>query len=402
MTRRTGPAPRRRAPRVSAAPLVLSAALLVAAASVPRPLPAQESGVVAVADEAAGGVSVLDMSCWGVAARLHVDGRVTQVAPAPGTLRAYVAHDRPAAAGIGGLSGGDGSRRSGNGSPGADGEGSVTVLSMEERRAVRRFDLGRTGTVTDVWGGHEGGRLWVATERDGRVLTLASGTGELLMEWTIGRTSHQSGAVSRDDRYLFVTNREAGTLTVIDRVTVAANTVELDSGVGAVAVGRGGEAWVADRDGDRLWVVEPKSGRVLAEFPSGGSGPVQLVARPGAHEMWVLHGGGGGVQVFDTYRREKAGAVTLPGSPRALRFSPDGERALVTVPGRELVVTVDAAQRAVASTVRVPLSPGALAWASCPDGRCGLDASRRRPGPAGLPGGHWSDADLVGDLWCGD
>lgn len=374
-----------------------AAAALAALLALPDAARAQETGVVAAADESSGVVSVLDTSCWGVAARLRVDGRVHQVAPAHRALRAYVAHSGPA--------GGPGSGRNGaspsNPGRAASGRGAVTVLDLDDRRAVRRFDLGRTGDVTDVWAGHEGSRIWVATERDGRVLTLQARTGELLMEWTIGRTSPQSGTVSRDDRYLFVTNREAGTLTVIDRVTVAANTVDLDRGVGAVAVGRGGEVWAADRDGDRLWVVERRSGEVLAEFPSGGSEPVQLASRPGVHEMWAVHRDGGGIQIFDTYRRERVGSVPLPGSPRTLRFSEDGERALVSVPDRGMVVTVDAVEREVVSTARVPLRPGALAWASCPEGRCGPDPARWREGPAGLPGGYWSDAELVGDLWCG-
>lgn len=377
--------------------------MLVALALVltlPVALPAQESGVVAAADVASGDVSLLDATCWGVAARMSMGGEVHQLSPASGGARAYVAHSvrRPGASGNGGADRGP--------APPAEAKsvaavGAVTVLDLAARRTTGRFHLGRTGTITDVWAGHEGSRIWVAAERNGRVLTLDADTGELLMKWTIGESSPQSGAVSRDDRYLFVTNREAGTLTVIDRVTVAANTVPLGRGVGSVAVGPQGEAWVADRDDDRLWIVDGRSEEVLGELPSGGSVPVQLQRRPGAEEMWALHSDSGGVQIFDTGGLRRVGSVQLPGRPRALRFSPDGRRALVTVPDPGLVVMVDAVGRRVLDTARVPLRPGALGWFPCPDGRCGPGASRWRKGRAGLPGEHWSKADLVGDLWCG-
>lgn len=392
--------------RISSAPtlaVLLSLVSLLSLLLVPPALDAQESGVVAAADVASGDVSLLDTTCWGVAARMSMGGEVHQLTPAPGRPRAYVAHSvRPA------VPPGDREGESGPAPPASPADegsaaavGAVTVLDLAERRTAGRFFLGRTGAITDVWSGHEGSRIWVAAERNGRILTLEASTGELLMQWTIGTTSPQSGAVSRDDRYLFVTNREAGTLTVIDRVTVAANTVSLDHGVGSVAVGPEGEAWVADRDGDRMWIVDGRTEEVLGELSSGGSVPVQLERRPKAGEMWVLHAASGDLQIFDAGSYRRAGSVQLPGRPRALRFSADGRRALVTVPDAGLVVTVDAVNRRVLDSARVPLKPGVLGWFSCPEGRCGSDAARWTKGGTGLPGEHWSEADLVGDLWCG-
>lgn len=375
------------------------AALLGVLPALPSPLAAQESGVVAAADEASRQVSLLDPACWGVVARVPMGGEVHQVTPGPAGARAYVAHAVGPSA-----SERRGSEVSGPAPPPGPApaavEGAVTVLDLSQRRTEGRFRLGRTGAVTDVWSGHDGERIWVAIERDGRVLTLDAATGELLMAWTIGTTSPQAGAVSPDGRYLFVTNRDAGTLTVIDRVNAAGNTVELDSGVGDVAVGPAGAAWVADRDDDRLWVVDGQSEEVLAELPSGGSGPLQLERRPGTDEMWVLHRNGG-ARVFDAGSRERVGSVVLPGRSGAMRFSADGRRALVTVPDRGLVATVDAVGRRVEAVDHVPMRPATFGWYSCPDGRCGPESARWQEGPAGLPGGHWSDAELVGDLWCG-
>lgn len=376
--------------------VVLLLALLVAGAA---DLRAQEPDVIAAAEAGSGVVYLLDGRCWGEAARLGMGGEVHQLSPSPDGSHAFVAHATdPSAAGRPGT--GPSVPAAGRGGE-PTGQGAVTVLDLREGRAVRRFSLGRTGDVTDVWSSDDGGRIWVAAERGGRVLTLDSDTGELLMEWTIGRTSSQEGVASRDGRYLYVTNREAGSLTVIDRVTVAANTVALDRGAGSVTLGPSGRAWVADRDDDRLWVVDGRAGSVEAEMASGGSRPLQVLRRPGANEVWVLHGGGGGLQVFDTYRRTRTAAVAIPGRPRAMRFSEDGGRILVTVPGRGQVVTVDAEERRVEAVAGVPLRPGSLAWRSCPDGGCRSDGATWRKGAVGLPGDDWTEADWVGDLWCG-
>lgn len=375
--------------------------LLGALAALASPSVAQESGVVVAADESSDRVSLLDPGCWGVVTRLSMGGTVHQVTPGSGGAKAFVAH----------ADGAPGRRRpsgeKGAAGPAAEaeagapaGRGAVTVLDLAQRRTEARFSLGRTGAVTDAWSGHDDERIWVATERDGRVLTLDASTGDLLMVWTIGTTSSQAGAVTPDGRFLFVANREAGTLTVIDRVNAAGNTVELDAGVGDVAVGPEGAAWVVDRDGGRLWVVDGQSGEVLAELSTGGSTPVQVERRPGTDEVWVLHRRGGAA-VFGAGRRERLGGVELPGRAATLRFSSEGRRALASLPDRGLVATIDAARRRVSDLARVPMRPSALGWFSCPGGRCGPESARRHPGPAGLPGGHWSDADVVGDLWCG-
>lgn len=391
-------APDRPPPRPATLAVSGLAALALLAAAV-APAPAQQPGVVVAAEESSPRVSLLDPGCWGVEARIPVGGVVHQVTPGPGGATAYVAHasgpvDRPAAGG--GASGPSAPAAA----AGTATRGVVTVLDLADRRVEGRFRLGRTGRVTDVWSGHDADRVWVATERDGRVLTLEAATGELLMVWTIGTTSSQAGAVSPDGRYLFVSNRRAGTLTVIDRVNAAGNTVELDTGVGDVALGPDGAAWVTDRNGGRLWVVDGQAGEVRAEVPSGGADPLQVERRPGTEEMWVLHREGG-VHLFRTGRREPVASVDLPRGAGAMRFSSDGDRALVTLPERGLVVTVDARERRVRDRSPVPLRPTTLGWFSCPAGGCGPGSNRRHPGPAGLPGGHWDDADVVGDLWCG-
>lgn len=342
------------------------ALLLAWAAAAPPAADGQQARSTSAADAASVQVSLLetgDAGCRAEVALLEAAGPGRRLSTDRRGVRAYVAHTRRARpTTTGGGRRGAGPYRGPDGA--AAGNGEVTVVDLRDRRTVDRFHLGATGPISDVWAGHEGGRIWVALERDGRVLTLDSRSGELLMEWTIGRTSPQSGAVSRDDRYLFVTNREAGTLTVIDRVTVAANTVPLDRGAGAVGVGPAGHAWVADSDNGRLWVVDGESGRVVAELPSGGRTPVDVERRPGEQELWVLDGDGAGLQVYDAENPHQSGAVALPGRPRSVWFSGDGRHAYVSVPDRGLVVAVDAVRRRVEGSF--PVGSGRAPDASCP------------------------------------
>lgn len=241
----------------------------------------------------------------------------------------------------------------------------LRVLDHATGGQIRDVDLGSYGRVTDVWTSHEGTRIWVAAESEGRVITVEATTGEVLMMWVVGTDSPQRGTVSADDRHLYVSNRDAGTVTFIDRVTTGAKTVELEPGLSGLsrAPDRRRELWVANREMDRMTVLDARNGAVLSRFGSGGLAPVDVAFHPSGEEVWVVHHWSAELAVFDASTRGLLDVVRLEDRPVALRFSPGGGRAYVGLEDGGVLSLDPETRRVEASAPGSRELPGRLAAA---------------------------------------
>lgn len=367
-------------------PAGLVAAVLLAAVALvhPGPLAAQDlllSGPPAGPETTAG-----DRTCRAAPSWLPTDVRLGASSQALDGRRALLGFSRR------------------TGTPGGE-RTLLRVVDLVTGRPLVTTDLGGFGRVTDVWASHEGTRAWVAAEKGGRVLTVDSRTGKLLMVWEIGRTSAQSGAVSAEDRYLYVTNREAGTLTLIDRATVGARTVELGRGVESLDVWERGQrtVWVANRIQDELVAVSGRTGRILARMASGGRGPVHLRVRPGTDEIWVAHEESAELVVLDARDHQILDWISLPSAPGKVAFSADGSEAYVSLPTRNRIVLVDPASRELLG-IRAPgTMPASLAVAGClplAPGACGPYPGEPWIGLNGLPVSWVEDQQIVAGGMC--
>lgn len=282
----------------------------------------------------------------------------------------------------------------------------LRVVDLVGRRPVLTVELGEFGQVTDIWPSHEGTRVWVAVERGGRILTVDSRTGELLMAWVIGETSPQSGAVSRRDRFLYVTNREAGTLTLINRATVGARTVQVGRGVSSVDVWERGvrTVWLANPARDELVAVSGRRGDIVARMESGGRGPVSLRVRPGADEVWVAHRESRDLVVVDAREHRIVDRIPLDGAPGGLAFSRSGDHVFVTLPRRDRVIRIDARSRTVIGPVPSGRAPAELTMAGCVvEASWTCAAAEEDPwlDPGGLPVDWVDDQRIVDGRMCG-
>ena len=148
----------------------------------------------------------------------------------------------------------------------------------------------------------DGRQLWVgndaraAGESGVSIIDLASGT---LAGRVITGRGHHELAFSADGRLAFVSNRDAGTVTVIDTATLA--TVK-DLEVGGVPIALATSSlsqsvYVAEARGGRVLVVDPATLRITARVAaSPGLGPTRfsqdgrwgLVVNPAEHAVHVV------------------------------------------------------------------------------------------------------------------
>ena len=211
---------------------------------------------------------------------------------------------------------------------------------------------------------------------------------------SVGHEPHESAA-THDARYVFVSNRGAGTISVFDTAT----RTELDTdgnpanGTTRIVVGLQphGLAVTADdryllvtNDGSNdVSVVSIAGFQVIGTVPAVGSGPHMIAITPDGREAWTGNIGGGDVSILDVAKAiaDPAHAVlcaTPGGSGSACRipsglgtesvtFTQDGKIAYVAAGTSGTVTVIDVRTRQVVRTLSIAGQP--LRVAIRPDGR---------------------------------
>jgi DNA-binding beta-propeller fold protein YncE len=168
--------------------------------------------------------------------------------------------------------------------------GQMVVVDVRARRVVRTVALpdGPMGMPQDVKLSPDGRIYYVADMHAGGLWEIDARTYRVLRFQRTGAGAHGLYP-SRDARYLYVSNREAGTVSVLRFSTrKLAATWRIPGGTpdmgGVSADGR--VLWLSGRYRREVYAISTRTGRLLARIPVG-SGPHGLCVwpQPGRHSL---------------------------------------------------------------------------------------------------------------------
>ena len=172
-----------------------------------------------------------------------------------------------------------------------------------------------------------------------------------------------------DGRHALVTSERRNRVVRID--------VETGEVAGALEHGRpAGHMMALSPDGARAYVSCVVPGGVVALDVAGDAEPVYVGTAQGAEgidvspdgeTLWVANNRAGTISVIDTDAMEVTRTLAADGFPFRVRFTPDGERVVVSHPMANEVRVYDARSGATLASVSVPGGPTSLAV--CPGGR---------------------------------
>jgi cytochrome c553 len=145
-----------------------------------------------------------------------------------------------------------------------------------------------------------------------------------------------------------VIDADSGMLVRTDRNGAAQARLSIGRGAGTLALDAAAEvAYVADRRGDHIVVVDLRAGLVQRTTWATPAEPFGVALGPGAATLFATFGADRALVAYDPRTGAEQWRVGLPAEPRAIAVSPDGKRALITTTTTGSLLDVSLAKREV-------------------------------------------------------
>jgi DNA-binding beta-propeller fold protein YncE len=237
--------------------------------------------------------------------------------------------------------------------------GKVAVVDTTTFKVIANLDSGPlSGRVAAQ---PDGGYVWVAW--DGGVDAFDPRTLARVAHLATGKGPHDL-AFSDDSRFAFVTNRDAGTVSIVEvaRLAVAAAAVPVGRRPAAIAWSRQAQlAYVTDGPSGTIFGVAPPDPHPAGDASQAGDAnkPGATRAASGPHTATAAgsRGDAGGAALIRT--RIKAGVGVA-----AIAFPPDGRFGFAVNPTTDQVYILDTAGNRIVQTAHVQSGPDQVTFSA--------------------------------------
>jgi YVTN family beta-propeller protein len=242
------------------------------------------------------------------------------------------------------------------------GVGSISVISIADRREVDRIELSPHGSLRGLAMTRTGTFLYVASELGRCVLELNLLSRVVDRVFTLPRGVPAQLALDNTETRLFVTDPQTSALWAID--LAGGNISEARAGRGALGLAispDGLTVWVTNRDDGTISLIDPVT---LAEQGTliAGRIPVAVAFTRDGQKALVVVTGESAVAVFGATSRARLQAIAVAGYPSAIAVSTSSDRAFITSARDGVVQQLDTQTMQLIGSVIVGREPMGVAW----------------------------------------
>lgn len=331
------------------------ATLIVGASLVAAPGGAQ---TLVVANKAEATVSLIDLASGEVRATLPTGDGPHEVAVSPDGRRALITNYGTGRA------------------PGS----TLTLLDVAGAKGVKDIDLGDYGRPHGVTWLDER-RALVTAEANQALLEVDVEAGEVLRAFDTGQEVSHMVVVAAGGSRAFVPNIGSGSVTVID-LENGERLANIPTGEGAEGITvAGDEVWITNREADTVTVLDATTLEKKTELESRGF-PIRAAATPDGKRVLVTNARAGTLAVFDAATHERLREVSLAQEARqaagrlfgdrfgdssvpiGIVIDPSGERAWIAHSNADVVTELDLASWRVSRVLTAGEEPDGMAYAS--------------------------------------
>ena len=235
----------------------------------------------------------------------------------------------------------------------------VSLIELATGKVVGRVDVG-SGARPHGLAALKDGRLLVTAEGKKELLVVDPKGAKVLSRMPTGHPLSHMVAASPDGKRAYVSSLKDGVVTVIDIPGGVAGDVPTGKGAEGIDVTPDGrEVWVVNREADTISVIDTKTLKVAATIKAGKF-PIRVRITPDGKRAVVAFTESGDVGVYDVATRTEvkriplgrdavaaSGARVFQGkfgaspAPVGIFITPDGKRAFVSATHADVVVVLD-------------------------------------------------------------
>lgn len=254
----------------------------------------------------------------------------------------------------------------------------LTLIDVPLARVVRTISLGEHKRPHGVkW--LDGHRAVVTSEESKALLVVDVDAGRVTSAIPTGQEVSHMVALAPDRTRAFVASIGSGTVTAIDLVAgKAAGVVATGKGAEGIDVTPDGrQVWVTNREADTVSVLDAKTLAIVESLPSS-SFPIRVRVTPGGAWALVSNARTDALTVFDARTRKEARRIALkaplrPTEGRLMTFGdssvpigvvvrPDGRRAWVAHANADVITVLDLEKWTPAGTLTAGREPDGMAY----------------------------------------
>ncbi len=167
--------------------------------------------------------------------------------------------------------------------------GDVLKYDTSTMELLGRLGLGVQAMPQDIRLGPDGHTFFVAALNDAGLIAFDGSSLRITGRVHTGAGAHGIHP-SRDGRRFYVSNRDAGTISVVDPAAGESLATWTIPGGGSPDMGGvsadGGQFWVSGRDDDEVYVFDTATGKLLARIPVGANPHgLAFFPQPGRYSM---------------------------------------------------------------------------------------------------------------------
>lgn len=238
------------------------------------------------------------------------------------------------------------------------GGNTVSIVDIAARKKTGEISLGLYHRPHGIDIDRRTGLLFVSTELPDQLLVLDPKPGHVLRHLdTKGKTSHMV-ALGNGARWAYVSNSTSNDIAVVDLVTGEVKLVPVHTRPEGSVLSRDGRLlYVANREAARISILDTAKKAVAGEIRTG-RGPVRVALTPDGKQLVYACMHDRTVEIADPVERKVLGRVKLGGTPVSLSVSPDGRRAYASAQDADTVYVVSLADRKVLRTFKTPPGSG--------------------------------------------